>query len=96
MVAKDGVSWAGTAYIQYSWDLNQHPELSAGPTECNQQRSPGLQGTQVPGQGHSAGLGIPAKAGNAMANHFHGPAEDGLDLICETALQALFIQHAKL
>lgn len=36
-----------------------------------------------------------AKADNAMANHFHGPAEEGLDLPCETALQAHFIQHAK-
>jgi len=38
---------------------------------------------------------LQAKADAATANHFHGPAEDGLDLICETALQAPFIQHVK-
>lgn len=42
-----------------------------------------------------AGLGVPAKADSAMANPFHGPAEDGLNLMCETALQAPLLQHAK-
>lgn len=42
-----------------------------------------------------AGAGVPAQADSAMANHLPGLAEDGLDLICGTALEAPFIQHAK-
>lgn len=90
LVAKDGLSWAGIAYIQYSCDFK-----SAFRTVRVQPAEELTGHTGTLDRDTLLDVCRSRDSSKGMDNHSHGPAEHGLDLLCETALQAPFIQHAK-